>query len=235
MASKTRMIELVRGHRYQEVEEALEESPRLLDFRDARGHNWLHLCCSVDPAAKGLPRRAGIRTADLLLAAGLDKDQEAFREGTWKATPVWYAVARGHNLGLTEHLLELGADPNHSLWAAGFREDVRAIRLLADFGADLDPVTEDTTPFLGAIKTSHFRAARALLELGADVDFRDSKGRTALHFMLRKNSDLKHFRMLVKYGPRGDLPDRDGVLAVDVMRRKRTPGFRELAEKLAVA
>jgi hypothetical protein len=105
--------------------------------------------------------------------------------------------------------------------------------MLVSAGADIDPVTEDATPFLGAVKISHFRAAEALLKLGANVDFQDSRGMTALHYMLRKASDERHFRMVVRHGARGDLPDREGTTALQAMRRKRAPGFRKLAAQLA--
>jgi hypothetical protein len=171
--------------------------------------------------------------ADVLLDAGLDVNEAAFREGNWKATPLWYAVARGENLTLAQHLLERGSDPNQCLWAAAHRDDVAAIELLLGAGADVDPVTEDETPFLAAVKTSHFRAAEALLDHGADADFQDSRGRTALHYMLRKASAKRHFRMIVGHGARGDLPDREGTTAAEAMSRKRAPGLRKLAAQLA--
>lgn len=234
MASKTALSDAVRGHRAREVAAMLAESPELLEIRDPRGRNWLHRCCGVDRRSAGLSAAAGLRTADVLLAAGLDLDEEAFSEGEWKATPVWFSVARGRNLALTRHLLALGASPEHSLWAAAYHDDVASIRLLVEHGARVDPVVEDETPFLSAVKSSHFAAARALLELGADVDFQDSKGRTGLHYMLRKNSDPKHFRTIVGYGPRGDLVDCDGLRVVDAMRRKRAPSVRKLADALAL-
>ena len=81
-------------------------------------------------AKKGLPVASSTRTCDALLEAGLDIDREAFREGDWKATPLWYAVSRGENRALARHLLERGAAPNHCLWAAAFRDDVATIGLL---------------------------------------------------------------------------------------------------------
>ncbi len=140
---------------------------------------------------------------------------------------------RGRNLTLAKHLLKRGCDPNHCLWAAAYHDDVEAIELLVGAGADLDTVAEDETPFLHAVKTSHFRAAETLLDLGANVDFQDSRGRTALHHMLRKASDERHFRMVVRHGARGDLPDRDGSTALAAMLRKRAAGFRKLAAQLA--
>ena len=211
---------------------ALVESPGLLAFRDERGRNLLHLCCGVKPKDRLSPGDA-MKTAAVLLDAGLDIDREAFSEGNWKATPLWYAVGRGENLALAKYLLERGADPENCLWAAAFRDDVAAIRLLVAGGASLDPVVEDETPFLAAVKVSHFRAAEALLDLGADVNHRDSKGMTALHYMLKKDSPAEHFRRLIRHGARVDLPDRAGVTAGETLARKRSPGFRKLAAEIA--
>jgi hypothetical protein len=227
------MLELVRGFRWSDVAAILEEKPELLGVRDERGRNWLHVCCSVNPKKRRLRPADGVRTSNVLLAAGLAVNEPAFQEGDWKATPLWYAVARGENLTLARHLLERGSDPNHCLWAAAYRDDAAAIRLLVGAGAEVDPVTEDETPFLAAVKTSRFQAAEALLDSGANVDFQDSRGRTALHYMLRKASDERHFRMVLRHGARGDLRDRDGVSALEAMWRKRSPGFRKLAAQLA--
>ncbi len=107
------------------------------------------------------------------------------------------------------------------------------IELLLNSGAEIDAVAEDETPFLGAVKWSRVRKAETLLELGADVNFRDSRGMTALHYMLKKGSDERHFRTMIKYGARGDLENDAGVTAAEIMRRKRAPSFRKMAEQLA--
>jgi ankyrin repeat protein len=224
------MLSLVAGARWRDVKAALAETPELLGFRDGRGRNWLHLCCGANAARKKLDPADTIKTADALLAAGLDVNAEAFCEGEWKATPLWYAVARGENRALARHLLKRGSDPNHCLWAAGFRDDVDMIRLLARGGAEIDPVAEDATPFLSAIQWSHFAAAEELLKLGADPNFQDSKRMTALHYLLKKGSDEKHVRMLIDHGARGDIPNREGVTAAAILRKKRDAGFRRLAE-----
>ena len=233
MASRTKLVEAVRDLRATDVAALLRASPGLLAWRDERGRNLLHVCCGVNAEGRRLAPRDAVRTADVLLAAGLDLNREAFREGTWRATPLWYAIARGRNLPLAKHLLSRGADPNHCLWAAGFNDDVAAIRLLLARGADVDPVAEDETPFLAAVKTSHFGSARVLLEHGADPDFRDSRGMTALHYMLKKSSAPEHFAMLARHGARGDVANGDGATASALLARKRDPRLRRVAEQLA--
>lgn len=230
--SKTGLLAAVKELRWREVADGLAEKPELLRFRDHKGRSWLHLCCSIDVRKRtGLAAKDSVRLAELLLARGLGIDDAAFREGAWQATPLWYSIAWGRNLPLATFLLKRGADPNHCMFAAAFNDDVAAIRLLAQHRADIDPGIE--TPFLFAIRWSRFAAAEALLKLGANVDTQDKKKRTALHYMLKKGSDLKHFRFVIAHGARGDLQDCDGVTAAEVMKRKKDPAFRALAAELA--
>ena len=231
MVSKTAMLALVKAFRWNEVDVALRENPELLTFRDERGRNWLHICCAT--TARGPKSKDSVKTAAILLAHGIDIDREAFTEGNWKATPLWYAIGRGRNLPLAEYLLKRGCNPNYCLFAAAFNNDIPAIRLLARYGADLDQSALDETPFLGAVKISHFGPAKVLLELGADPNYRDRRGMTALHYMLKKGSDERHFAMLLGHGVRGDIENAEGRTAIDLLSRKRGPAFRRMAEKLA--
>lgn len=223
------MLSLVKELQWKEVARALRENPRLIEFRDKRGRNWLHLCCGVNISERKLKASDSIKTAEVLLNAGLDINQEAFSEENFKATPLWYAVAFGKNLKLAEYLLERGSDPNHCLHAAAFNNDVGAIRLLIANGAPIDPDVEDASPFLFAVQWSRFPAAEELLKLGADVNFQNSKKVTALHCMLKKGTDKKYVRMLLTYGARVDLKDAKGITAAEILSRKRDPDFRKMA------
>jgi hypothetical protein len=232
--SKTALAAHVKAFRSQDIDTGLTDRPELVSVRDARGRNWLHLCCSIDIRKRRRDAAKSVETADVLIAHGLDIDEEAFTEGNWKATPLWFAVGRGCNLVLAKHLLQLGCNPNYALWAAAFNDDVDAIELLVRHGATVDDrAVPEETPFLAAVKVSHFAPAKALLDRGANVDFRDPSGMTALHYMLKKQSDTNHVRMVVEHGARGDIGDAEGVTAIDILRRKRDPELRALGEQLA--
>ena len=231
MISKTRMLSLVQEFTWRDVKGAIGENPELIGFRDKKGRNWLHLCCGVNIKKRKVKVADSIRTAEILLKAGLDINEGAFSEGKWKATPLWYSIAFGENLALSECLLKHGSDPNHCLWAAANNDDADAIRLLIHYGAE-DPSNEEMSPFLAAIQWNRFAAAEEFLKLGADVNFQDSTKMTALHYLLKKGSDKKYVRMLIKYGARGDLKNGSGVTAAEIMMRKRDPGFREMAAQL---
>jgi ankyrin repeat protein len=234
MASKTALGAAVKAFDVDAVRAALDETPALLEVRDERGRTWLHLVCSTDVTKHAeLDPGGSIAIANLLVERGLDHSEAAFTEDEWRATPVWYAVARGRNVALARFLLEIGADPNHTLWAAAFNDDFEALTLLLDHGAKLEACAEDTTPFLGAIKTSHFASAWHLADRGADVDVIDPHGMTALHYMLKKSSDTRHFTDFARFRPRVDIPGPDGQTAGEQLGRRRDPVLRELAVRLA--
>jgi len=230
MASKTSMLLLVRAFDWKAVDAGLKEKPQLVNHRDERGRNWLHVCCAT--RLDGRSPKPAIRTADMLIAHGINVQDHAFTEGRWRATPVWYCVAFGRNLKLAEHLMTLGASPQHSLYASAYNRDTDAIRLLVRYGADIEESSgQGDTPFLGAIGWSHFEAAAAMLACGANVDAQNDRGMTAAHMMLKKGSAYEPFELLARYGARFDLPDKDGVTAAEIMSRKRDQRFRALASK----
>ncbi|MBV9884078.1 MAG: hypothetical protein JO276_13800 [Sphingomonadaceae bacterium] len=231
MASKTSIREHVRACRWRALADDLDARPDLLEARDERGRNGLHLCCATPGGAAD----NSIRTVDLLLARGLGLETPAFTEGEWQATPLWFAIAWGRNLPLAEHLLKLGSTPRFCLFAAIWNHDSDAIRLLLAHGAEVDEPGGGETPLLGAIAWSRFGPAETLLAAGADPNARNAKGETALHLMLRKGSAIEHLRLFARYGARGDIPGADGRTAIHILRRKRGPEFRALADDLKSA
>jgi uncharacterized protein len=230
MISKTAMVPLVKELRWQQVRNGLAGNPDLIGVRDKRGRTWLHLACAADMSTRQPSAvRDGIRLAGILLDRGIDINDAAFTEENFRATPLWYAVAFGKNIELARFLLKRGSDPNYCMFAAAYNDDARAIRLLAENGAALDPVAEGSTPLLAAVQWNRFNAAEELLKRGADPNYQDSKGTTALHCMLKKGADKRYFRMFLRSGARTDIPNKAGVTAAAIMSRKRDPDFRRMA------
>ena len=231
--SKTRLTACVKAFDTDAVVAGLKRRPDLLHHTDERGRNWLHLCASVEARKRGLDPADAVRLAGALLDFGIDLNAAAFTEGIWRATALWYAISRGGNIDLARYLLASGSTPEHCLWAAVYREDLDMIALLVDAGARLEAVAEEETPLLHAVRYSRFRGAQALLEAGADPDFRDLRGMTALHYMLKKSSDIRHFRTFAAYGASGDIRGPDGRTATEILSRKRDPAFHAVAAQLA--
>jgi ankyrin repeat protein len=224
--SKTRLFQAIKALDVNAVVALIEATPELLQATDDRRRNPLHCLCSL-PADPKTSRRS-LALARRLLDAGLDVNAPAFIEGAFQATPLWYAISRGGNLPLARFLLKQGSTPENSLWAAAFAENLEAIDLLVKSGASVDPVTEDETPFLGAIKWSRFTAAERLLRHGADVNFQNSKGVTALHMVLKKNSDRKHVEMLLRHGADPTIESRDGKTPLDLVAKRRDRTYFDL-------
>ena len=182
--SKARILALVKAHDHAAVRAALNTAPEVLNYRGRKGENLLHVCCGVHIGANATRRRASVKTAEVLIDAGIDINEEAFREGEWKATPLWYAVGRGKNMKLADYLIARGATPEYCMWAAAYNDDPAAIALLCEAGANVDP-RDPETPLMFAVKWSRFAAARALLERGANPNVQDAKGKTPLHYVLK--------------------------------------------------
>jgi ankyrin repeat protein len=224
--SKAGILAAVKAHDFAAVRAMLDADPQLLTYRGKKGENLLHVCCAVPIGADARQRTASVKTAQVLIDAGIGVDEPAFTEGEWKATPLWYAVGRGKNLTLAAYLIERGSTPEYCMWAAAYNDDLAAIQLLFEAGARVDAVHEET-PLLFAVKWSRFAAAQALLQCGANPNFQDAAGKTALHYMLKKRSDPKQFRMFLKHGARLDLADGDGKTARDLASGIRDERYRK--------
>jgi ankyrin repeat protein len=107
------------------------------------------------------------------------------------------------------------------------------VRLLVRSGAPIDGTAENATPLLFAIQWSRFKSAAELLKLGADPNYRDPKGVTALHCLLKKGADPKHVRMLVENGASVEARNAAGKSAAEIIARKRDPAYRRLAARFA--
>lgn len=99
---------------------------------EAHEKNWLHVLCST--TLKGRRPAASIKTADVLLARGIDLHAHACTEPNWKGTPVWWRVAWGRNVVLAEHLLKRGATTDYSMFAAsrGGLLELRKVAAMAE-------------------------------------------------------------------------------------------------------
>lgn len=101
--SKTALVDAAKRWDIEAVKTVLMAAPDLVEASDQTGRRALHIARAVRPGNRMLGELHGIETVAALLKAGaalevevpLDKD-----EGDFRATPLWYAVARGENLPL---------------------------------------------------------------------------------------------------------------------------------------
>jgi ankyrin repeat protein len=223
--SKTRLLEAVKALDVDAVRAQLDAKPALLGVTDRQGRNLLHQTCGVGTRDLEVPETLAPRLAELLLDRGLEIDAAYGRD---KCTALFEAVARARNPTLVRLLITRGAKvanaPGGGLFAAGWWDDVRNLELLLDHGARIDVVV-GVTPFLASWLWRRFEAAKAFVRRGANVNYQDKKGRTALLHGVEREYDPALLRWLVDHGASPDIPDRDGVSARLRASRKRDKRF----------
>lgn len=101
-------------------------------------------------------------------------------EGDFRATPLWYAVARGENLPLVEFLVARGANASYSLWAAVWRDDEAMCRTLLKAKPELNLQAHGETPLFYAARLKRLKTLELLIEAGANSSIADLKGRDAV-------------------------------------------------------
>jgi ankyrin repeat protein len=181
--SKSALFDAARSWDAAGAKAILARAPDLVTASDPKGRMALHLACAVKPGSRALGEPSGIRTVTALLKAGADleavvpMDED---EGDFRATPLWYAVARGENLPLVRFLLRRGADASYSLWAAVWRDDAVLCRALLKADPQLDLRAHGETPIFYAARLKRLKTLRLLIGAGADPKIRDAQGRDAV-------------------------------------------------------
>jgi len=225
--SKTRIIEAVRKLDLESIKKLLDDNPSLLSVTDRMGRNLLHLACSAQCKELNVPESVSARVVTFLLNRGLDVESPfVTSDGCDTVNAVWFAVARGRNRTLVKLLIKRGGTPN-GLYAAGWWEDLEILDLLLRFGEPIDVVVGAETPFLACWEWRKFEAAKFLARKGADVNFQDAKGKTALHHGVQKEFDPSLLKWLVRHGASPDIKDSEGVSARTRASRKRDKRFLE--------
>ncbi len=131
------------------VAEGLREDRALARAVDERGRTALHRCARTNASKEGRDAAESVRVAKTLLAAGADANAVHLipdEDGSFQATPLWYAVAWGRNPRLVRALLAAGAVPRGCLWACVWAGDVEMAKVLLGAGAPLDETAGGETP-----------------------------------------------------------------------------------------
>jgi ankyrin repeat protein len=187
--SKTALFNAVKLWDVPAVEALLAVSSDLAQATDSKGRTALHLASGVKPGHRAIGEPHGLGTVAALLKAGAGLEAEAPMaedEGDFRATPLWYAVAWGENLPLTQFLLRRGADPSYSLWAGVWRDDDALCRELLKNRPRLDLRAHGETPIFYAARLKRLKTLDLLIEAGANPAIVDNKGRDAVAIALAR-------------------------------------------------
>ena len=232
---KRAFITSVRSWQVSAVDAALSVEPSLASYVDKIGKTPLHHCAEVDPRKFHLDVNASLKTAAALLRAGAEvnairiiiDDGEEFQ-----ATPLWYAVAWGKNYDLARLLLEEGAlADNNATSSAIWDQDLRLAELLRTHGGNLDYVSRDGTPLLRTVKARRLKLVKWLIDHGANINFQDPEGFSALHYAVTSTHTLSQIEELLSYGAKPQLHAKDGSTPVTLAEARGKPRLVKLLKR----
>jgi uncharacterized protein len=181
--SKTGLFTAAKAWNVAAIAPMLAMAPGLAQATDPKGRTALHMACAVKPGAKGLGESNGIKTVTALLRGGAQLEAEAPMEEDeedFRATPLWFAVARGENPALVRFLLKRGADASYSLWAVVWRDDAALCRQLLQARPRLDLRAHGETPIFYAARLQRLKTLALLIEAGANPAIADRQSRDAV-------------------------------------------------------
>ncbi|HZS43480.1 MAG TPA: ankyrin repeat domain-containing protein [Blastocatellia bacterium] len=206
------------------VKKALSANPELANFQDQNGKTPLHHCAEINAAKHGLKVSESVKTAKALISAGADVN--ALRVipddgGEFHARTLWYAIAWGKNCELAKLLLENGADTDRWLGTAVWDQDVKMATLLLSHGAKIDPVFRGETPLLQTVKSRRLKLLDWLVQNGANINFRDDSGYTALHCAVKGTHTIAEVEHLLRLGANPNIKGIDGKTPIDLAAELR--------------
>jgi hypothetical protein len=182
LPSRTALFDAAKRWDVARVRDFLSAAPALATTRDPRGRMAIHITCAAKPGAEQCEPH-GIRTVTALLKADVPLEAEVPMdedEGDFRATPVWYAYARGENPALVRFLIGQGADTSYSLWAAVWWDDDAMCRMFLAAKPRLNLRAHGETPIFYAARLKRLKTLKLLIAAGADPRIKDPRGRDAL-------------------------------------------------------
>ncbi|HTI10733.1 MAG TPA: ankyrin repeat domain-containing protein [Puia sp.] len=210
-----KFIEAVKSPDLRQVKEMVQKEPGWLTWSEDSGKNALHYLCAL-PLSKDPSKAAdALPILKYLIKAGMDINAvhkiPDERCGFFPATPLWYAYTRGRNEKLVTWLLANGADPEHCMFAIAWYDDVKAAGLFKKYGAGIDDGSGGDSPFLAAFTWKKFNVMEWFLKNGADVNFRDKEGNTALFYAVKKKYKIGLIGLLLQFGADPDIENQQGI------------------------
>jgi ankyrin repeat protein len=153
---------------------------------------------------------------EYLLEKGMDVNKKYNRR-----TPLHWATQEG-NINTVRLLIEHHANVNECddytmdspLYQAASDGQLEIVELLLTNGAEVDRGSE-CTPFMIACSWEHFNVAKRLLDAGANIDYRDSDGRTSL-FLAKIRDKQNIIDFLIDNGASMDVIDNAGISILDL-------------------
>lgn len=209
-----KFIQAIKGLNTGTIEEILQKEPKWITWAESDGKNALHYLCGEDISKSPEKAADSLQTLQLVLKNGMDINSiHHIKDGCgfFPATPLWYAYTRGRNKLLYTWLLNNGADPENCMFAIAWYDDAEAAALFKSHGAEIDNGAMGDTPFLAAFNWKRYTITEWFLQNGADVNFADKKGNTALFYAVKRKSDTAQIELLLKFGADINIENKEGI------------------------
>ena len=206
----TALVHAGQGAHEAVVEALLEAGASAKVGPDGRDETLVPLCL-------GQPTPAIVRR---LVEAG--SDVNAVKRNGCSAI---HAAARADNLAVMETLVGLGADVTAtSVVGSTAMHDAatgEVVRWLVAHGLSIEGDGVNDSPLQSACADGHVDAVRALIELGADVHYRDWGGDTALHCAVQGDQEeaaVEVTQLLLAAGADASAADDDGEMPLHMVK-----------------
>jgi len=207
----------------ERVARLLQADPAAASVADLNTLTPLHYCAaSAMFALSGRHQEAQLEIARGLIAAGAGVNQLQAYAGHFSIPPLYYATGYQDNPAMTEFLLQAGADPadGESVYHAADEGHTGALEALARLVPRPVLAAQATNALTGQLGWGGTRGVPWLLAHGADPNaLHETTGDAALHAAARVGASEKVVRMLLDYGARPDVRNRDGLTAREVARK----------------
>ena len=219
---------------YDALKDLTKSDSNWLSWRDKNGRSALHLVADVKVASGSEEAKNSVRVFQFLLKNGMDLNsihKVPETGGFFPATPLWHAYTRGRNEKLYTWLLKNGAMPDHCMFAIAWYDDPKAATLFRKHGAKITDDKGRDNPFLAAYCWKKFKMAKWFLDNGADVNFADKDGNTALHFAVKRKFDYNQIEFLLKNKANINQQNHAGISPLRLAEEKRYRKILELLKK----
>src|ERR1700743_925594 len=184
------------------LEQIIQAEPKWIEWAEDSGKNALHYLCGIPISQHPEKTDDSLGILKLLLKKGMSINSiHHIEDGcdNFPATPLWYAYTRGRNEKIYKYLLDQGANPENCMYAIAWYDDVESAALFKKHGASIEGSSTMDSPFFAAYNWKRYKVAEWFLKNGADVNFVDSKGNTALFYAVKRKIKTQQIELLLRF------------------------------------
>lgn len=162
----------------------------------------VYLCLSKYLRLEKRTEEGFLTAAKILLDAGADANSGFWSKSNWPEfeTALYGAAGVAHHAGLTQLLLEYGADPNdgEAVYHSPETDDNDAMKALVETGR----ITGENLVMMLIRKHDwhDYEGEKYLLEHNANPNGEQSRGWFPIHHAISRNNNLNMIRLLMDYG-----------------------------------